>query len=39
MQELWFLRFARQLMFTDIHIKFPDNVLNSFQVIEWTHFL
>ena len=38
MQELWFLRFARPLMLIDIHIKFGENILNGFQVIEWTLF-
>ena len=38
MQELWFLRFARRLMLNDIHIKFQEDILNSFQVIERTRF-
>ena len=36
LQELWFLCFARQLMLNNIHIKFHEDILNSFQVIEWT---
>ena len=38
MQELWFLRFARHLMLIDIHIKFREDILNDFQVIEQTLF-
>ena len=38
MQELWFLRFAHCLMLIDIHIKFLKDILNGFQVIEWTRF-
>ena len=38
MQELWFLRFAHRLMLIDIHIKFREDILNIYQVIEWTHF-
>ena len=38
MQELWFLRFAFRLMLTDNHIKFREDILNGFQVIERTHF-
>ena len=36
-QELLFLRFARPLMLIDIHIKFREDILNDFQVIEGTH--
>ena len=39
MQELWFLRFARYLMLIDIHIKFREDILNGFLVIEWSQFL
>ena len=39
MQELWFLRSARRLMLIDIHIKFREDILSGFQVIEWTRFL
>ena len=39
MQELWFLRFAGHQMLIDIHIKFREDILNSFQVTEPTHFL
>ena len=39
MQELWFLHFARHLMLIDIHIKLREDILNGFQVIEWTRFL
>ena len=38
MQQLWFLRFARPIMLIDIHKKFCEDILNGFQVIEWTHF-
>ena len=38
MLELWSLHFARRLMLTDIHIKFHEDILNGFQVIEWTRF-
>ena len=34
MQELFVLRFARRLMLIDIHIKFREDILNGFQVIE-----
>ena len=33
------LCFARHLMLIDIHIKFREDILNGFQVIERTHFL
>ena len=32
MQELWFLRSARCLMFTDICMKLREDSLNSFQI-------
>ena len=32
------MRFARSLMLIDIHIKFCEDILNGFQVIEWTLF-
>ena len=38
MQELWFLHFAGRLMLIDIHIKFLEDILNSFQVKERTRF-
>ena len=38
MQELWFLRSARHLMLIDIHMKFREESLNGFQVIERTRF-
>ena len=38
MQELWFLRFACHLMLIAIHLKFHDDTLNGFQVIERTRF-
>ena len=34
MQELWFLRFASRLILIDSHIKFHEDILNGFQVIE-----
>ena len=34
MQELWFLCSACRLMLTDIYIKFSEDSLNRFQVIE-----
>ena len=33
-----FLRFARRLILIDIHLKFREDILNGFQVIEWTRF-
>ena len=39
MQELWFLHSAHRLMLIDIYMKFCEDNLNSFQVIEWTRFL
>ena len=38
MQELWFLRSALRLMLIDIYMKFRDDSLNDFQVIERTGF-
>ena len=38
MQELWFLRFARHLMLIEIYMKFCEDSLNHFQVIEWTQY-
>ena len=38
MQELWFLCSARRLMLIDIYMKFREDSLNDFQVIEWTRF-
>ena len=37
-QELWFLWFACHLMMLNISTKFHENILNGFQVIEWTRF-
>ena len=34
MQELWLLRSARRLMLIDIYMKFREDNLNGFQVIE-----
>ena len=34
--ELWFLRSARHLMLIDIYMKFREDSLNGFQVIERT---
>ena len=36
MQELCFLCFAHYLIVIDIYMKFREDSLNSFQVIEWT---
>ena len=36
MQELWFLCSAHPLMLIDIYMKFREDSLNGFQVIEWT---
>ena len=33
-QVLWFLRSARLLMLIDIYMKFREDSLNGFQVIE-----
>ena len=38
MQELWFLHSAHRLMVIDIYMKFPEDSLNGFQVIEQTRF-
>ena len=38
MQELWFLHSACRLMLTDIYMKFREDSLNGFQVIERTRF-
>ena len=38
MQKLWFLRSARRLMLIDIYMKFREDILNGFQVIERTRF-
>ena len=38
MQELWFLRSVRRLMLIDIYMKFHEDSLNGFQVIERTQF-
>ena len=38
MQEIWFLRSARRLMLNDIYMKFREDSLNGFQVIERTRF-
>ena len=38
MQELWFLCSARRLMLVGIFMKFLEDSLNSFQVIEQTRF-
>ena len=38
MQELWFLHFALCLMLIDIHVKFHEDILKGFQVIERTRF-
>ena len=35
-QELWVLCSARRLMMLYISMKFHENILNGFQVIEWT---
>ena len=38
MQELWVLRFARRLMLIDIQMKFREDILNAFRVIQLTRF-
>ena len=38
MQELWFLHSARHLMLIEIYIKCLEDILNRFQVTEWTRF-
>ena len=37
-QELWFLCSACRLMLIDIYKKFLEDILNRFQVTEWTRF-
>ena len=38
MQDLWFLHSAHRQMLIDIYMKFREDSLNSFQVIEQTSF-
>ena len=38
MHELWLLRSACHIMLIDIYVKFREDSLNGFQVIEWTRF-
>ena len=38
MQELWFLRSVHFLMLIDIYLKFREDNLKGFQVIERTRF-
>ena len=38
MQVLWFVRFTRRLMLIDIYMKFREDSLNGFPVIEWARF-
>ena len=38
MQELWFLHSAHHLILIDINMKFREDSLNGFQVIEQTRF-
>ena len=38
MQELWFLSSACRLMLTDFYVKFCEDSLNGFQVIQRTRF-
>ena len=38
MQELWFLHSESSLMLIDIYMKFPEDSLNGFQIIERTRF-
>ena len=38
MQELWFLHSAHRLILIDIYIKFREDSLKDFQVIERTVF-
>ena len=38
MQELCFLLSARHLMLIDIYMKFLEDILNRFQVTDWTLF-
>ena len=37
-QALWFLHSARRLMLINISMKFHEDILNGFQVTEWTRF-
>ena len=39
MQELWFLHSACRLMLIDIDVRFPEDSLNRFQVIEGNDFV
>ena len=34
MQELWFLHFAHLLMLIDIHIKFHEDILDTFFMMD-----
>ena len=38
MQELWFLHSATHQILIDIYMKFCEDSLKGFQVIEWTQF-
>ena len=38
MHELWFLRSVHRLMLIDIYMKFREDSLKGFQVIELTRF-
>ena len=38
MQELWFLCSVSHLMLVDIHMKFSEDSLNGFKVIEQIQF-
>ena len=38
MQELWFLRSACRLMLINIYMKFREDSLNSFHIMEQTRF-
>ena len=38
MQDLWFLHYAHRLMLIDIYMKFCEDSLSSFKVIELTRF-
>ena len=38
-QELWFLHSACHLMLVNIYMKFHEDILNGFKVIEWTWFI
>ena len=39
MQELWFLHSASHLMLIEIYMKFREDSLNGFQIIDWTRFV